>query len=153
MFLIGTRARRPCSTRFFGSEISRASISEGDEGGRLSKLLVSLVFLFARLRGERMASQRQESRSSTRLPFAIRNLPVVVIRSLPPRSAMYPSPISRAPCSAGITAGGSVTADVSPTVRSEANSSRVSVSDFLAIVREYGPFRNSGVINFAQIGE
>jgi hypothetical protein len=83
-------------------------------------------------RGRSMPSARQESRSSTRLPFAIRNLPGVVIRSLPPRSAMYPSRISRALCVAEMTAGGSST-DVLPTVRSEANSSRVSGADLEAI--------------------
>jgi hypothetical protein len=56
------------------------------------------------------------------------------IRSLPARSTMYPSPISRALCSAGITAGGS-SAVVSPTLSSEANSSRVSFSDREAIIR------------------
>jgi hypothetical protein len=71
-------------------------------------------------------------------PAAIRRLPGVVIRSLPARSTMYPSPISRALCSAGITAGGSSTV-VSPTLSSEANSSRVSFSDREAIIRVW-PF-------------
>jgi hypothetical protein len=65
---------------------------------------------------------------------AIRALPGVVIRSLPNRSTMYPSPISRARCSAGITAGGSSTV-VLPTVSMDANSSRVSFFDLGAIVR------------------
>jgi hypothetical protein len=53
-------------------------------------------------------------------PFAIRNLPGVVIRSLPAKSAMSPSSISRALCSAGITAAGSETAQVFPTASKQA---------------------------------
>ena len=68
-------------------------------------------------------------------PAAIRDLPDVVIRSLPARSAMYPSSINRALCSAGMTAGGSRTAHVLPTVRREANSSGVRGSDSHAIIR------------------
>ncbi len=68
-------------------------------------------------------------------PAAIRHLPVVVIRSLPCRSTMYPSSINRARCSAGMTAGGSRTAHVLPTVRREANSSGVRGSDSDAMIR------------------
>ena len=68
-------------------------------------------------------------------PAAIRDLPGVVIRSLPARSAMYPSSINRALCSAGMTAGGSRTAHVLPTVRREANSSGVRGADSDAIIR------------------
>jgi hypothetical protein len=68
-------------------------------------------------------------------PAAIRDLPGVVIRSLPCRSTMYPSAINRARCWAGMTAGGSRTAHVFPTVRREANSSGVRGSDSHAIIR------------------
>jgi hypothetical protein len=68
-------------------------------------------------------------------PTAIRDLPGVVIRSLPCRSTMYPSSINRARCSAGMNAGGSRTAHVLPTVRREANSSRVRGSESHAIIR------------------
>ena len=68
-------------------------------------------------------------------PAAIRDLPGVVIRSLPCRSTMYPSSINRARCWAGMTAGGSLTAHVLPTVRREANSSGVRGSDSHAIIR------------------
>jgi hypothetical protein len=68
-------------------------------------------------------------------PAAIRDLPGVVIRSLPCRSTMYPSSINRARCWAGMTAGGSRTAHVLPTVRREANSSGVRGSDSRAIIR------------------
>jgi hypothetical protein len=61
--------------------------------------------------------------------FAIRDLPGVVIRSLPCRFTMYPSSINRARCWAGMTAGGSRIAHVLPTVRREANSSGVRGSD------------------------
>jgi hypothetical protein len=67
-------------------------------------------------------------------PAAIRHLPVVVIRSLPCRSTMYPSSINRARCSAGMAAGGSRTAHVLPTVRREANSSGVRDSDSDAMI-------------------
>jgi hypothetical protein len=70
-------------------------------------------------------------------PAAIRRLPGVVIRSLPSRSAIYPSRINRALCSGGITAGGSFT-DVLPTVSREANSSRVSI--FALTMVEYDRF-------------
>ena len=69
-----------------------------------------------------------------RLIAAIRALPGVVIRSLPARSTMYPSPMSRALCSAGIAAGGSKT-EVLPTLSSDANSSRVSIFDLEIIIR------------------
>src|SRR6202035_5101376 len=68
-------------------------------------------------------------------PAAIRDLPDVVIRSLPARSAMYLSSINRALCLAGMTAGGLRTAHVLPTVRREANSSGVRGSDSDAIIR------------------
>lgn len=68
-------------------------------------------------------------------PAAIRDLPGVVIRSLPSRFATYPSSINRARCWAGMTAGGSRTAHVLPTARREANSSGVRGSDSHAIVR------------------
>ena len=68
-------------------------------------------------------------------PTAIRDLPGVVIRSLPSRFATYPSSINRALCSAGIIAGGSSTAHVLPTTRREANSSGVRGSDSHAIIR------------------
>jgi hypothetical protein len=68
-------------------------------------------------------------------PTAIRDLPDVVIRSLPSRFATYPSSINRALCSAGIIAGGSSTAHVLPTTRREANSSGVRGSDSHAIIR------------------
>jgi hypothetical protein len=61
---------------------------------------------------------------------AIRALPLVVRRSLPSRSAMYPSMVSRSSCSKGILA-----AHVSPTLSSEANSSRVSVCNSESIIR------------------
>jgi hypothetical protein len=64
----------------------------------------------------------------------MRRLPGVVIRSLPTISAIYPSAMSRALCSVGITAGGSNTAHL-PTVSSEANSSRVGILDFEAMIR------------------
>jgi hypothetical protein len=48
---------------------------------------------------------------------------------------MYPNPINRALCSAGMTAGGSRTAHVLPTVRREANSSGVRGADSDAIIR------------------
>jgi hypothetical protein len=65
----------------------------------------------------------------------MRDLPGVVILSLPARSAMYPNPINRALCSAGMTAGGSRTAHVLPTVRRDANSSGVRGADSDAIIR------------------
>jgi hypothetical protein len=68
-------------------------------------------------------------------PTAIRDLPDVVIRSLPCRFTMYPSSINRARCWAGMTGGGSRIAHVLPTVRREANSSGVRGSDSRAIMR------------------
>ena len=55
---------------------------------------------------------------------AIRRLPDVVVRSLPPISAIYPSQISRARCLPGMTAGG-WSIEHRPTASSEANSSPV----------------------------
>jgi hypothetical protein len=82
---------------------------------------------------------------------AISCLPGVVIRSLPAKFDMYPRPINRALCSAGITAGGSFT-DVSPTLSREANSSPVSGFDDLWTIILYAPFRFRDVVNFAQFG-
>jgi hypothetical protein len=55
---------------------------------------------------------------------AIRRLPDLVIRSLPPMSAIYSSQISCARCLPAMTAGG-WSIEHRPTASSEANSSRV----------------------------
>jgi hypothetical protein len=83
-------------------------------------------------------------------PASIRRLPGVVIRNLPAISAMYPSPISRALCSAGITAGGLCTAHL-PTVSSEVNPSCVSIFGAGAIVRVWHPLRKLRMFNFTRI--
>jgi hypothetical protein len=60
---------------------------------------------------------------------------------------MYPSPINRALCSAGITAAGSFT-DVLPTVSRDANSSRVSMCDLGAIIRVW---RRSAIVAWSTL--
>jgi hypothetical protein len=62
---------------------------------------------------------------------AIRALPLAVVHSLPSRSATYPSLVSRSSCSNGMLA-----AQMSPTLSSEANSSRVSVFGSEATTQE-----------------
>jgi hypothetical protein len=61
--------------------------------------------------------------------------------------------ISRTLCSKGIFAGGSFTADVLPTLSSDANFSRVSVFDSATMIRVWPFFRNRSVVNFDQVGE
>jgi len=84
-------------------------------------------------------------------PAAIRDLPGVVIRSLPCRSTMYPSSINRARCPAGIIAGGWSTAHVLPTISSEANSSLVSIFNLDAIIG-LCPVRELGCGQFCSSG-
>src|SRR5882757_7945428 len=84
-------------------------------------------------------------------PAAIRHLPGPVNRSLPARSDMYPSPINRALCSAGMAAGGPFTA-VLPTVRREANSCSLRRFDNLGAIPQYGPFPDSSMVKFDQVG-
>jgi hypothetical protein len=63
---------------------------------------------------------------------------------------MYPRPINRALCSAGITAGGSFT-DVSPTLSREANSSLVSGFDGLWTIILVCPFPLSRCGQFCSV--
>src|SRR5882672_2649764 len=71
-------------------------------------------------------------------PAAMRILPGPVNRSLPVRCIMYPSPINRALCSAGMTAGGPFTA-VLPTMRREANSGALRRFDNLGAITRVWP--------------
>jgi hypothetical protein len=82
-----------------------------------------------------LAERRWTDRPQFSNPAAIRDLPDVVVRSLPDRSVMNSSAINRALCSTGIRGGGSVIEVGLPTTSSDTNSSRVSVFDFKTIVR------------------